>query len=111
LINILKNKCANAYPKNYTLLVYARNPKIKIDTKKLFDEVQTLKVPFGEIWIIGSPDINKYIMFTVSPVINFIDFDLNTAFIKNQNQAQFITITMRGKGTGLEDIGQIYLPI
>ncbi len=111
LTPILTKKFKKAYPNGYILLVYARNPNAVIDTKKIFGEVRSLKVPFGQVWVLGAPDIDKYTMFTLHPNYSLIDFDFNEAFLKNKNQISFMTTTGRGRGTGLEDLGQLYIPI
>ena len=110
VMEVVRQKCARAYPAFFTLVVLARNgTKIDLPLKGL----ESLKVPFCEMWFLGreSPDTTTYRAFLFHPREKLMEFDLFDAMRKNSSQINFLTRTGRGRETEFTNLGQIYLPL
>jgi len=59
LFKIISDKCKKKYPNYFTLLINARHPNIAIDLDDLYKKIQSLEVPFGEIWLIGITSVDE----------------------------------------------------
>jgi len=112
VVEVIAQKCGNAYPQYFSLLVFARNGK-QIDVHDVSRQVKGLLVPFGEIWVLGRlPGSSaKYIMFTVHGGPRAIEFDLAEAIRKSSPQVDFLRRQKRGKSTEMRNLGITYLPI
>ena len=111
LIEIIKNKSSKNYPQNFTLLIYARHPGKEVNMEEIYKEVQHMNIPFGQIWVLGSSDVDDYDIFQIYGVKNHIKFNLSKLREKYKNQIPFSKFLMRGKGTDIENLGVIYLPL
>lgn len=111
VMDVITPKCAKAYPRNFCLLVFARNGK-PIGAKAV-QEVKSLAIPFKEIWVLGrvSEEEAKYRMFMLHPGSRMVDFDLFEVLQKNIFQKEFAQFEKRSKRTEMSDRGTMHLPI
>lgn len=111
VMDVITPKCAKAYPRHFTLLVFARNGK-PIGTHAA-QQLKSLTVPFKEIWVLGRASVEdaKYRMFMLHPGSRGVDFDLSDVLQKNNSQAEFAQFEKRSKRTEMTDRGMIHLPI
>lgn len=111
-MQVIRQKCARAYPPYFFLLVFGRSGAEKVvEAKTLIEEVRRLKVPFGEIWIIGLVSDSVYRMLKLHPHEFCIDVDISRALMKNARTKDFVQYEGRGKSVEFRDLGQVYLPI
>ena len=111
VMDVIAPKCARAYPRNFFLLVFARNGK-PIGANAI-QQLKTLTIPFKEIWVLGRVSVEeaKYRMFTLHPRSRVVDFDLFEVLQKNISQAKFAQFEKRSKRTEMTDRGMIHLSI
>jgi hypothetical protein len=112
VMDVIIRKCANKYPGDFRLLVFARNGK-PVGTQAA-QQVKSLAVPFKEIWVLGRASVeeDKYRMFTLHPRPLGVDFALSDVLQKNSSQAEFARFdTKRSKRTKPSYRGSIHLPI
>lgn len=66
-MQVIRQKCAGAYPPYFFLLVFGRSGIEKVvEARTLLEEVQHLRVPFGEVWIIGHVSDSGYRMLKLA---------------------------------------------
>jgi len=53
-IQVIRQKCARAYPPDFGLVVMGRSGKF-IDLNATVEAIRSIRVPFAEIWILGRP--------------------------------------------------------
>ena len=70
-----------------------------------------MRVPFGEIWIIGRFSDSRYKMLKLHPREFWIDVDIRRALAKDTRTKDFIKYEARGRSMEFRDLGQVYLPI
>ncbi len=111
-IDVIRQKCAKAYPQYFTLLVFARNGE-SVCIDELLQQIKTLTVPFCEIWLLGrlSASAAKYGIFMLHPYSKLVEFDLGEVFDRNKAQIDFLKRQKRGRGTEVQDLGIVYVPI
>ncbi len=118
IMEVIRKKCARAYPRNYFLLVHARSGK-RFDLDKVIEEVKTIHSPFLEIWILGRPPARNPLepssqmvvaRIAPSPVLR-LEFDIPAELEKAKGQNQFLRRRKRGTSTEFTDLGLVYLPI
>lgn len=111
-MQVIRQKCSKAYPSYFFLLVFGRSGLEKvIDVKKLIEEVQSLKVPFAEIWIIGRVIEAGYKVLKLYPQEFLIDVDIRRALMKDTRKSDVIKYEARGKSLEPRNLGYVYLPI
>jgi hypothetical protein len=111
-MEVIRQKCARAYPPYFFLLVFARSGIEKmVEARTLLEEVQHLNVPFGEIWIIGRVSYSTYRMLKLHPHEFWIEVDIRRALTKDTRTKDFLKYEARGKSMEFRDLGQLYLPI
>ena len=111
-MQVIRQKCARAYPPYFILLVFGRSGIEKVvQARNLLEAVRHLKVPFGEIWIIGRVSDSGYRMVKLHPNEFWIDVDIRRALKKDTRTKDFIKYEARGKSMEFRDLGQVYLPI
>jgi hypothetical protein len=67
-MQVVRPKCAQAYPPYFFLLVFGRSGIEKVvEARALLEEVQHLTIPFGEFWIIGRVSESGYRMLKLHP--------------------------------------------
>ena len=108
---VIKKKCNKNYPNYFYLLIYIRRENVSLEMEKLFKFVQTLQVPFSEIWLVGAESDDDYVIAKIFPTYTHARFKLSESLEKNKNQQGFTTIRQRGTGTKITPLGTIYLPI
>jgi hypothetical protein len=111
LMEVIRNKCKKNYPDTFTLLVYGRHPGKIVSMESIYAGVQSIKVPFGQIWVLANASENEFEMFQMYPVKNHSKFNLAEMREKFKDQPAFSKFLMRGKGTIPENLGTFYLPI
>jgi hypothetical protein len=111
VMDVITPKCAKKYPRDFCLLVFARNGT-RMGTDAI-QQIKSLVVPFKEIWVLGRVSVEgaKYRMFTVHPSSVVVDFDLFEVLQENSSQKQFAQFEKRSKRTEMSDRGMIHLPI
>jgi hypothetical protein len=110
IMEVIRKKCARAYPGNYLLLVNARHSGKLLDFDRVIDEMKMLRSPFLEVWIvtfIGPGDIK---VVRVAPGQPFVDLTRGD-FERAQIQKPFLKRGTRGTTTEFKDLGLAYLPI
>jgi DNA-directed RNA polymerase subunit RPC12/RpoP len=112
LIQIVRQKCAKAYPFYFWLVILGRSGKA-IDQSTVVEAVRNLRVPFVEIWIVGRTLDNRYRMQLVRLFPDRADvvFDLRDAVRRSDQQAAIMRPGKRGTGTDLRPLGDVFLPI
>jgi hypothetical protein len=111
LMDIIIKKSRKSYASNFTLLIYGRHPGKTVNMEQIYGEVQKLKVPFWQIWILGGGDNNSYTIFQLFGGKNEIEFNLEILRNKFRKQIPFSKFLMRGTGTEIKNLGSIYLPL
>jgi hypothetical protein len=109
-LDVIKAKCRKQYPSHFCLLVLARNGKI-IDLEMITREVQSMSVPFSEMWIIGQSSDRAATMVRLFPGSLQVEFDVVRSLEKIKQQTDFMFRQTRGKSTSFEDLGLTYLPL
>lgn len=112
LVDVIAQKCRRAYPDYFVLAVLGRNGE-HIEILSTSDRIKELKIPFGEIWILGreSQFSSAYKMFMLYPTPKLIEFDLFELCSKNAGQIEFMQRQKRSRSTETKDLGVTYLPI
>ena len=111
-MQVIRQKCARAYPPYFFLLVFARSGIEKVvQAKALLEQVHQLNVPFGEVWIIGRTSDSGYTMLKLHPNEFWIDVEIRRALAKDRREKDFIKYEGRGKSLEFRDLGQVYLPL
>lgn len=111
-MQVIRQKCGKAYPPYFFLLVFGRSGLEKvIEVKRLIEEVQSLKVPFAEIWIIGRVSESGYKVLKLYPNEFLIDVDIRRALMKDMRKNDVMKYVTRGKNMEPYNLGHIYLPI
>jgi hypothetical protein len=113
MLELIEQKCGKAYPSNFFLVAFVRNGKETL-VKDILQKMNTLKIPFFEIWILGRLPISdgSYRMFRVHPEPTLlIDFDVFEGMRRNLDQIDFLQFEGRGKGIEFTSRQQVYLPI
>lgn len=111
LLNIIKNKSKKNYPDYFILLIYARNPKKKINSEEIYSKLKKIKIPFSEIWILTCTGNDDYVIQRLYPQKSEIPFNVKSLRDRFKNQISFAKFLKRGRGTDLENLGNFYLPL
>jgi hypothetical protein len=109
-MQVIRQKCARAYPSYYVLLVLGRSGR-EVQPDKLVELVQGLTVPFWEIWILGRLADSTVNMARLHPSPTWINFDVMRSLQKKANRTDVLVRQKRGKSTEFEKLGSVYLPI
>lgn len=112
ITTILERKCKKAYPPSFFLVLLARNGDM-FNTISLCQEIQSWKIPFAEIWVLGrpSPVNDKYRMFLAHPDTKLVDVDVSVCLRQDKRKVQILKRLKRSKRNEFVDLGAIYLPI
>jgi hypothetical protein len=108
-MKVVRKKCLKAYPEYFYLLVLMRQDTV-INPGMIAQEIQRLRVPFVEIWMLGRTSNSGYSIVRVYPTMLQIDFDVLLS-LKDTSQKDFLKRQKRGKRIEFEDLGFVYLPI
>jgi hypothetical protein len=111
-MQIIRQKCARAYPPYFGLLVLGRSGKF-LDLNAVVDGIRGASVPFAEIWILGRPmgAHNKVQMVRIFPGRVDVSFDLSDALRRSDKQPEFMRPEKRGTSMEFRFVGDTYLPI
>lgn len=109
IMQVIRKKCARAYPNKYLLLVNARSGKL-LDFDRVIEEMETLRSPFLEVWIIAFIQPGDVKVVRVAPAQPFVDLTRED-FQNARKQKAFMKRGTRGTSTEFEDLGLGYLPI
>ncbi len=113
MLELIEEKCGNAYPPYFFLVVLVRNGKETL-VEDIRKKIESLKVPFAEIWILGRlpVSIGAYRLFLAHPEpTKLVDFDVLESYRKNIGQTDFLHPEGRGRSTERTNRGLLYLPI
>ena len=112
LMDVVRQKCAKAYPSYFSLVVLARNGK-GVNFPDDIQGLNELKIPFSEMWIMGraSPDTTTYSVCLFHPHIKLMRFDLRDALERNKDQMDFLQPEGRGRETEFKYRGFMHMPI
>lgn len=110
VIQVIREKCQQAYPPHYCLLVLARNGK-NLDLEKLMQQVSDEKVPFAEMWVLGIPSEGMATMLRIVPNYFRLDFKIASTLDKVKDQTDFMLKQKRGTSTEFQNLGYVYLPL
>jgi len=109
IMEVIRKKCARAYPSNYLLLVNARSGRL-LDFDRVIHEMSVLPSPFLEVWIVAFVGTNNTKVVRVAPAQPFVDLT-QADFVNARKQKAFLERGTRGTSTELTDLGLTYLPI
>ncbi len=111
-MDVIKKKCANAYPRYFGLLVLGRSGKV-LDVDSVVKAIRGTCVPFAEIWILGRPlEAHARVqMARLFPDRTDIGFDLADAVRRSEGQREIMRPEGRGTGTDFHHRGDVWLPI
>jgi hypothetical protein len=110
ILQVIRQKCARAYPPHYCLLVLARNGK-NPDYEIVVQEIRKMRIPFAELWIIGRLSVADMAMLRVIPDVLRVDFNILQELEKTRDQPEFVKPEKRGMSTEFRDLGMAYLPV
>lgn len=97
---ILKKLKGKAYVQETALLVYLQRTVFIENMRKLADELNKAKPQVADIWILAStsPDQQKYILFSLYPDVQRVDYDIDKEMI-NLEPGDSLDLIPRRKGT------------
>ncbi len=87
-----------------------RNRK-DLDVTGLTREVQSLTVPFAEIWILGRVSLAAMVMVRIVLGTLRVDFEIVPCIEKAKLRPEFLVRQKRGTNIAFEDLGTTYLPL
>jgi len=97
---ILKKLKGKSYIKETALLVYLQRTMLIADMRELANELNKAKPNVADIWILAStsPVEQKYILFSLYPDMQRVDYDIDEE-IKNLEPGDSLDLIPRTKGT------------
>jgi hypothetical protein len=111
IMTVIQKKYRRAYPRDYFLLVHARNYGKEINFDLVIEEMKSVQSPFLEVWVIaviGRDDIKAVRM---SPAPLGIDLKTRDELEKAKQQVPFVRRGTRGREPGFYDAGTVFLPL
>jgi len=109
IMDVIRKKCARAYPSKYLLLVNARNSGKLLDFDQVIEEMKTLRSPFLEVWIVASiGPVTKVVR--VAPAQPFVDLE-RADFENASKQKSFLRRGTRSMSSEFKNLGLVYMPI
>jgi hypothetical protein len=111
IMTVIKKKCKRQYPRDYFLLVHARNYGKEINFDRVIEEMKSVRSPFLEVWVIAviGPDDIKVVR--ISPGTLVIDLKIRAELKKASKQVPFLKRGSRGRKSGFYDAGKVFLPL
>lgn len=111
IMEVIGKKCKRAYPSHYLLLVNARHSGKVLDFDRVIEEMQKMRSPFLEVWIVAfiGPDDLKVVR--VAPGRFPIDLKIRAELEMAKKQKPFAKRGIRGTDTEFRNLGPAYLPI
>lgn len=112
IMTVIRKKCKGAYPRDYILLVHARNYEKEINFDRVIEEMKNLQSPFLEVWVFAVLLANDLIkVVRVAPGIAVIDLKIREELEKARKQDAFLKRGSRGRTPGFWDGGTVFLPL
>lgn len=110
-MTVIRKKCDRRYPRDYLLLVHARNYHKEINFDRVIEEMQNVQSPFLEVWVMAvtGPDDMKVVR--VSRGLPFVDLKIRAEMERARKQVPFIKRGTRGREPGFYDAGTVFLPL
>jgi len=111
MMTVIRKKCERQYPRDYLLLVHARNHRKEINFDCVIEEMKSVPSPFLEVWVmavIGRDDIK---VVRVSPGLPVVDLKIRAEMERAGKQVPFIKRGSRGREPGFYDAGTVFLPL
>jgi len=110
-MTVIRKKCSRAYPRDYVLLVHARNYGKNINFDRVIEEMKSVKSPFLEVWVIAFIGRGEMKVVGVSPLPLAVDLNMRAEFDKAKQQIPFLRRGTRGREPGFYDAGKVFLPL
>ena len=100
---ILKKLAGKSYIKETALLVYLQRTMFIEDIRKLAEDISKAKPKVADIWILAStaPDRQVYILFSLYPQIQRVDFDVDEE-VQKLEPGDSLNLIPRRKGTTMK---------
>jgi hypothetical protein len=111
VMTVIKKKCKRPYPKDYRLLVHARNYEKEINFDHVMEEMKSVQSPFAEVWVtavVGPDDIK---VIRVLPCLPSVDLKVGAELEMARKQPRFLKRGTRGRESEFYDAGMIFLPL
>ena len=109
-MDLIRAKCAKAYPPDYCLLIAARSGKL-VRPQIIARDIRQISVPFAEIWILGETATNTYDVARLYPTTWQLQFNVLEALERAKTDADVLTKRQRGTETEFVPLGKVYMPI
>jgi hypothetical protein len=111
VMTVIRKKCERRYPRDYLLLVHARNHYKEINFDRVIEEMKGVRSPFLEVWVMAVVGLDDIKVVRVSPRLPVVDLKIRDAMEKAAKQVPFIKRGSRGREPGFYDAGTVFLPL
>lgn len=99
IMEVIEKKCKRAYPDHYLLLVNARHSGKVLDFDRVVREMERIRSPFLEVWVVAFIGIDDLKVVRVAPGTLAIDLKLRAELEKACKQTPFVKRGIRRTGT------------
>lgn len=111
VMTVIRKKYKRQYPRDYLLLVHARNHHKEISFDRVIEEMKSMRSPFLEVWVMAVIGIDDIKVVRVSPGLPVVDLKIRAEMEKARKQVPFIKRGSRGRESGFYDAGTVFLPL
>jgi len=112
IMEVIRKKCKKAYPRDYVLLVHARNYEKEINFGCVIEEMKGIQSPFLEIWVFAVLwQFGIFKVVRVSPALPVVELKIPETLEEASKQHPFLMRGRRGSTPGFWDAGDCFLPL